>query len=114
KIRGEVSEGMICSEVEIGVGTSHEGILVLPEDTPVGLSAAELYKIEEDYIFEIGLTPNRGDAASHYGVARDLYAVMKHNDIPCSTLLLPEVSDLLPSANTTRIDIEIKNNEACP
>lgn len=113
KIRGEVSEGMICSEVEIGVGTSHEGILVLPEDTPVGLSAAELFKIEEDYIFEIGLTPNRGDAASHYGVARDLYAVMKHNDIPCSTLLLPEVSDLLPSANTTKIDIDIKNNEAC-
>lgn len=113
KIRGAVSEGMICSEVEIGVGTSHEGILVLPEDTSVGLSAAELFKVEEDYIFEIGLTPNRGDAASHYGVARDLYAVMKHNEIPCSTLLLPEVSDLLPSAHITKIDIDIKNNEAC-
>ena len=74
KIRGEASEGMICAEDEIGLGVSHDGILVLPEDTVVGTTAKAYFKLEDDYLFEIGLTPNRADAASHLGVARDLAA----------------------------------------
>lgn len=74
KIRGEVSEGMICAEDEIGMGESHDGIMVLPAETPVGSSARTYFGINDDYLFEIGLTPNRADAASHLGVARDLAA----------------------------------------
>ncbi|MBI3233557.1 MAG: phenylalanine--tRNA ligase subunit beta, partial [Bacteroidetes bacterium] len=76
KIRGEVSEGMICAEDELGLGASHAGIIVLPDSTEVGTPAAELYDIKTDAIFEIGLTANRGDAASHIGVARDLSALL--------------------------------------
>ena len=75
KIRGVASEGMICAEDEIGLGTSHDGILILPNDAVVGTPAAEFFKLENDSILEIGLTPNRADAASHYGVARDLAAI---------------------------------------
>ena len=78
KIRGEVSLGMICAEDELGLGDSHEGIIVLPADTKIGIPAKEYYKIEKDYIYEIGLTPNHADAASHYGVARDLYAYFNY------------------------------------
>ena len=74
KLRGVESYGMICAEDEIGVGTSHEGIIVLPQDTPVGMSAKEYYHVESDYVIEVDITPNRADACSHYGVARDLYA----------------------------------------
>jgi phenylalanyl-tRNA synthetase beta chain len=74
KIRGEVSRGMICAEDEIGLGESHDGVIVLPEDATIGGSAADFYGVQEDWIFEIGLTPNRVDASSHYGVARDLAA----------------------------------------
>ena len=74
KLRGEESWGMICAEDEIGVGTDHAGIIVLPADTPVGMKAADYYHIENDTIIEVDITPNRSDAASHYGVARDLYA----------------------------------------
>lgn len=114
KIRGAVSEGMICAEDEIGVGSSHEGILVLPNDTQVGVPAADYFNVETDTIFEIGLTPNRSDATSHYGVARDLYAVLKMNDIKCSTLHLPTVSDFSPYSKTRAIDVKIENKEACP
>ena len=77
KLRGEESWGMICAEDEIGVGTDHAGIIVLPADTPVGMKAADYYHIENDTIIEVDITPNRSDAASHYGVARDLYAYYK-------------------------------------
>ena len=73
KIRGEVSEGMICAEDELGLGDSHEGIMVLDDDAPVGMPAADYFHIEKDTVFEIGLTPNRIDGASHLGVARDLF-----------------------------------------
>ncbi len=76
KIRGQISEGMICAEDELGLGQSHDGILVLPETTEIGKPAAEVFNIEHDYVFEIGLTANRPDAASHYGVAKDLAAVL--------------------------------------
>lgn len=114
KIRGAVSEGMICAEDEIGVGTSHDGIMVLPKETPVGLPASQYFKIETDYIFEIGITPNRSDATSHFGVARDLFAVLKHNDIPCSQLLLPSTTDLIPISKKHKVTIDIENTAACP
>jgi phenylalanyl-tRNA synthetase beta chain len=79
KIRGEVSEGMICAEDEIGLGESHDGIMVLKTDTPNGTAAATFFNIETDYVLEIGLTPNRADAASHIGVARDIKASRKRS-----------------------------------
>lgn len=79
KLRGLDSFGMICAEDEIGVGTSHDGIIVLPEDTKVGIPAAEYFNLESDFLLEVDLTANRIDAASHYGVARDLYAWLKRN-----------------------------------
>jgi phenylalanyl-tRNA synthetase beta chain len=107
KIRGEVSEGMICAEDEIGLGQSHAGIMVLPEHTAVGLPAAQVLPVHNDTIFEIGLTPNRGDAASHLGVARDLRAVqgwrMKEWR---KTLQVPET----PSPVT----VKIEDTDACP
>ena len=76
KIRGEVSEGMICAEDELNLGQCHDGIMVLDENAKVGTPAAQYFNIESDYVFEIGLTPNRTDAMSHYGVARDLRAAL--------------------------------------
>ena len=77
KIRGEVSEGMICAEDELGIGTDHNGIIVLPADTPVGMAGRDFYKIEKDVVYDIGLTPNRSDATCHLGVAKDLAAALK-------------------------------------
>ena len=79
KLRGVESFGMICAEDEIGVGNSHDGIIVLPEDAPVGQSAAEYYHLESDWLIEVDITPNRADALSHWGVARDLYAWLVQN-----------------------------------
>lgn len=102
KIRGEISQGMICAEDEIGTGHSHEGILVLPADTKVGTPAAEIFGVATDQVFEIGLTPNRIDAASHFGVARDLSAVLYEND--AVKLLKPEVKT---EFSTSGHDIEV-------
>ena len=82
KIRGQVSEGMICSEDELGLSDNHDGILVLDKDSIIGETAASIYDIEEDVVFDIGLTPNRADAMSHMGVARDLRAACLLNEIP--------------------------------
>src|SRR5690606_32768516 len=79
KIRGEVSEGMICGEDEIGLGTMHDGIMVLADDAPIGTPAKTFFGLQDDYVFEIGLTPNRADAASHLGVARDVAAFLRSN-----------------------------------
>lgn len=114
KLRGVVSEGMICAEDEIGVGTSHDGIMVLPPETAVGTPAAKLFKVESDWIFEIGLTPNRSDAISHYGVARDLHAALEINHIPCSALMLPNDFDFNVNSRSFPIDISIENPKACP
>lgn len=114
KIRGAVSEGMICAEDEIGLGKSHAGIMVLPDDAQVGLPAAEFFKVERDIVFEIGLTPNRSDAASHYGVARDLAAVLnvKNNTTEYNANLIGLNS--LPSAtNLNAVEIKINKPEAC-
>lgn len=108
KIRGALSEGMICAEDELGVGTSHEGILVLDTDLPNGTPAAEYFGISSDYLIEIGLTPNRADAASHYGVARDLKAVLKRQ------ITLPSVDAFKIDNQNLPIPVEVRNTEACP
>jgi phenylalanyl-tRNA synthetase beta chain len=114
KIRGAASEGMICAEDEIGLGKSHAGIMVLPQDTPVGMPASDFFKIETDTILEIGLTPNRSDAASHLGVARDLSAIL--NTLHHTTENQPTLIGLnsLPEAtNSAKVEVEIKNTDAC-
>jgi len=114
KIRGAVSEGMICSEKELQLGENHEGIMELAEQAQVGQHAAEYFNVEEDYIFEIGLTPNRSDAISHIGVARDLFAALKQNSVPCSKIPLPSIGDFIPSKRQFPISITIENKNACP
>jgi len=114
KIRGVPSEGMICAEDEIGIGKSHAGILVLPEDTMVGLPASEFFNIETDTVLEIGLTPNRSDAASHLGVARDLAAIVNsHEPQERLQMQVPGLYPLPDSTGLRKIDIEIQNPEAC-
>ncbi|MGZ3932629.1 MAG: phenylalanine--tRNA ligase subunit beta, partial [Bacteroidia bacterium] len=113
-IRGAESEGMICAEDEIGVGTSHDGIMVLPPDTKVGLPAADYFKIETDSVFEIGLTPNRSDAASHLGVARDLYAILKTRDQEHAVHVNHIGIRPVPPANGSKnIKITIENTDGC-
>ena len=113
KLRGEESWGMICAEDEIGVGTDHAGIIVLPADTPVGMKAADYYHIENDTIIEVDITPNRSDAASHYGVARDLYAYYKAHG--------QDIALTKPSVETFKIDnhelpvkVTVEAPDACP
>ena len=91
KIRGELSEGMICAEDELGLGTSHDGIMVLEQDAKPGTPAAGYFKVEKDFVFEIGLTPNRIDSGSHFGVARDLAAYLSINAGINEKALLPSV-----------------------
>lgn len=111
KIRGEVSEGMICAEDELGLGDNHDGIIVLPKDTPVGLPAKDYFKIESDTVFEIGLTPNRIDAASHYGVARDLAAYF--NQTKRTELKFPDTSGFKTENHNLPYKVKIENHDAC-
>jgi phenylalanyl-tRNA synthetase beta chain len=114
KIRGVPSDGMICAEDEIGLGSSHAGILVLPENTPVGLPASEFFNIEMDSVLEIGLTPNRSDAASHLGVARDLTAIVNsHEPQERLQMQVPGLYPLPDSTGLRKIEIDIQNPEAC-
>lgn len=108
KIRGEDSQGMICAEDEIGLGQSHEGIMVLNGDVAAGTKAKDYFHIEDDYLFEIGLTPNRADAASHLGVARDLAAYLK------TTIELPDVSGFKTDNHDRTIPVIVENETACP
>ena len=112
KLRGVESLGMICAEDEIGVGTSHDGIIVLPEDAPVGQPAAEYYHLESDWVIEIDITANRSDALSHYGVARDLYAWMKARGMETS-LHRPTCDAFTVDNHDLNIDVTIENSEAC-
>jgi phenylalanyl-tRNA synthetase beta chain len=107
KIRGEVSEGMICAEDEIGLGESHSGIMVLDEDATVGTLAKDYFRIEDDYVFEIGLTPNRADAASHLGVARDLAAFER------SAVTMPNLDSFRVDNRTREIPVLVEDAEAC-
>lgn len=113
KIRGEVSEGMICAEDELGLGASHEGIMILDATLKPGTSCSELFKIENDQIFEIGLTPNRADAMSHFGVARDLKAGLLQKEIQLE-LITPSVSAFHVDNRALKIDIVVKDTERCP
>ena len=113
KIRGEVSEGMICAEDELGLGTDHDGIMVLDADAQIGMPASEYFKLESDTVFEIGLTPNRSDAMSHLGVARDLMTVLKLKGKNIS-VNRPNVEDFKTDNNNIKIDIEVKDFDACP
>lgn len=113
KIRGEESHGMICAEDELGLGTSHDGILILDKKLKVGTPAAEVFNIETDQVFEIGLTPNRADAMSHYGVARDFRAGLIQHGINLE-LITPSVSDFHVEQRRLRIDIEVENKDLAP
>ena len=113
KIRGEESLGMICAEDEIGVGTSHDGIMVLPEDTPVGMPAKEYFGVEDDTLIEVDITPNRADGASHYGVARDLYAYYQAKGIDIA-LTKPSVEDFKVDSQALPIEVVVENAQSCP
>lgn len=113
KIRGVESYGMICAEDELGMGTSHDGIWVLPENAKVGQNAAEYFKLEDDYRIEIGLTPNRSDALGHVGVARDIVAFSKVNEKESISLKMPDVNDYQVSEKGTSFRISVQSPEAC-
>ena len=113
KLRGIESLGMICAEDEIGVGTSHDGIIVLPQDIPVGMTAAEYYNIKSDYVIEVDITPNRADACSHFGVARDLYAWLKQNGYKTS-LHRPTSDSFNVDNNNLDVDVIVKDSVKCP
>ena len=112
KLRGIESCGMICAEDEIGVGSSHDGIIVLPDDVPVGQPAAEYYNLESDWLIEIDITANRADALSHWGVARDLYAWLKCNGFE-TCLHRPDCSKFAVDNHDLPIEVEIVNDDAC-
>ncbi|MGL5786649.1 MAG: phenylalanine--tRNA ligase subunit beta [Bacteroidales bacterium] len=113
KIRGVESLGMICAEDEIGIGHSHDGIIVLPENAVPGTPAKEYYNIKSDYVLEVDITPNRVDAASHFGVARDLAAYLKRNGYDV-TLTQPSVDAFTKDQDGGAIEVEVLNTEACP
>ena len=113
KIRGVESLGMLCAEDELGIGSSHAGIMELPEDAPVGMSAKEYLHIEDDYLIEIGLTPNRVDAASHIGVARDLAAWLRSRGRKAE-VQWPDVSAFAVENHDLEVKIRVENAEACP
>lgn len=112
KIRGVESNGMICAEDEIGIGTDHNGIIVLPADAVVGTPAKEYYHVKSDYVLEVDITPNRVDATSHYGVARDLAAYLKQAGKPFA-LKAPSVEAFRIEDETPAIEVVVENTEAC-
>ena len=112
KIRGVESNGMICAEDEIGIGTDHAGIIVLPADAVVGTPAKEYYNVKSDYVLEVDITPNRVDATSHFGVARDLSAYLKQNGKPAN-LKRPNVDAFKIDDETPAIEVVVENTEAC-
>ena len=113
KIRGVESIGMICAEDEIGIGTSHDGIIVLPEDAVPGTLAKDYYNVKSDYVLEVDITPNRADACSHYGVARDLYAYLVQNGKQAA-LTRPSVDAFAVENHDLDIKVTVENSEACP
>ena len=112
KLRGVESYGMLCAEDEIGIGNSHDGIIVLPEDAVVGTPASEYYNLKSDYVIEVDITPNRADACSHYGVARDLYAWLKQNGYETS-LHRPSTDNFVVDNTDYEIDIHIDDPAKC-
>lgn len=113
KIRGEESHGMICAEDELGLGTDHDGIMVLQDTLVAGTSVANVFEVESDQVFEIGLTPNRADAMSHYGTARDLRAGLLQRQISLE-LISPSVTNFRVDDRTLKIDVVVEDNEKAP
>lgn len=113
KIRGVESFGMLCAEDEIGVGTSHEGIMVLPATTPVGMLAKNYFNVQDDTIIEVDITPNRADGISHYGVARDLAAYFQSKNMPFK-LIKPSIDEFKPDSTESKIEVTVENVEVCP
>jgi phenylalanyl-tRNA synthetase beta chain len=113
KVRGVPSQGMICAQDELGVGHDHSGIMVLPADTQLGVSAAQWFQQETDTVIEIGLTPNRADATNHLGVARDILAWIRHHENPAAQLKSAQVADALPSTGAN-FPVSLENSIACP
>ena len=114
KIRGEVSEGMICAEDELGLGASHDGIMVLPEEVATGTLASDYFEVETDYVFEIGLTPNRSDATNHLGTAKDLAAALKINYGHNGEVRVAAVDDFKVESRDLPVEVVVENTEACP
>ena len=114
KMRGEVSEGMICSEAELGLSDDHSGIKVLPEDVTIGTLAKDYYQIENDIVYEIGLTPNRSDATCQTGAAKDLAAALKINFGGDGKVTMPTVDDFKVDNTSMPIEVVVEDNEACP
>ena len=112
-VRGMVSQGMICAEDELGIGVDHSGIIVLDENTPIGKPAKEVFGLEKDVVFEVGLTPNRSDAMGHLGIARDLAARLKvhHNG---GDVRLPDVSAFKVNSNALKINVSVEDRDGCP
>lgn len=113
KLRGVESNGMLCAEDEIGIGTDHAGIIVLPQEAVVGTPAKEYYNVKSDYVLEVDITPNRADACSHYGVARDLYAWLVQNGKQ-TALHRPSVDAFVVENHDLDIQVTVENAEACP
>ena len=113
KLRGIESNGMLCAEDEIGIGTSHDGIIVLPPTAQVGMPAAEFYGLQSDFVISVDITPNHADACSHWGVARDLYAYLRHRQLPAE-LKRPSVEDFATQNHDLDIHINVLNPQACP
>lgn len=113
KIRGVESDGMLCAQDEIGIGNNHEGIIVLPKDVKTGMAASEYYQLYTDYVFEIGLTPNRMDAMSHLGVAKDICAYISHHFKKEIKVTIPFKNSFKTDNNSHPIKVEIKNTEEC-
>ena len=113
-IRGEASEGMICSEDEVGLGADHSGIVVLPQEVEIGTLAKDYFEIEKDFVFEIGLTPNRSDATNHLGVAKDLAAALKINYEHTGIVKIPDVGAFKPDNHGSNIEVVVEDFNACP
>ncbi|MEC7264732.1 MAG: phenylalanine--tRNA ligase subunit beta, partial [Bacteroidota bacterium] len=113
KIRGEESQGMICAEDEIGIGSSHDGIMILNEELKPGTPCSKIFDVVDDEVFEIGLTPNRADAMSHFGVARDLKAGLEQKEI-LKELVTPSTSNFSIDNRSLKIDVEVKDSHLAP
>lgn len=114
KIRGEASEGMICAADELGIGSDHSGIMVLPDDTPIGMQAKDYLDLQTDYVIDIGLTPNRSDATGHIGVAKDLAAFLTVHRGYQTELKMPSVADFKVDNHNLPIQVQVENTDACP
>lgn len=114
KLRGAVSEGMLCAADELQLGSSHDGIMVLPDDAPVGMPAKEYFHVEEDYTLEVAITANRSDATSHIGVARDVVAVLNTRNGAHLSILWPEVTLPAPATPQAPISVSVENADLCP